>query len=126
MSLASALARTHQSLPVAILEQCGEDDRVIVENIALVAQETLPALNLAQATITTEGSKYLLVVPCLSAATLRELRAIQTYNPARVHDIRLSGREGGVTVRIDICNGTAPLACTELEVVRLTKRSRWF
>lgn len=126
MSLASALARTHQSIPAATLEQCGEEDRVIVENIALVAQETLPALNMAQATITREGGKYLLAIPCLSAATLRELRAIQTYNPARVHDIRLTAREGGLTLRIDIGNGAAPLTCTELEVVRLTKRSRWF
>ena len=102
---------------------------MLVENIALVAQEHVPSLNMALATITTDRGKYLLSVPCNSPAalvTLRELRGIQTYNPARVHDIRVSAREGGLMLRIDICNESAPLACSELEVVRLTKRSRWF
>lgn len=129
MSLANALARTQQKIPVALLEQCSEDDRVIVENIALVAQEYIPLLNMTLATIASENNKYLLSVPCSTAAafvTLRELRGIQTYNPARVHDVRITSKEGGLVLRIDICNESAPLSCSELEVVRLTKRTRWF
>ena len=29
-------------------------------------------------------------------------------------------------LRIDICNDQTPLACSEVEVLRLTKRTRWF
>ena len=131
-SLASVLARSHQSIPSVVLEQCSVEDRVVVENIALVAQEHMPSLNLALAVIVKDNNKYLLSLPCNSTSavvTLRDLRATQTYNPGRVHDIRIASRdpkEGGLVVRIDICNESAPLACSELEVVRLTKRSRWF
>jgi hypothetical protein len=129
MSLATALTRSHQHVPESVLDQCSEADRVIVENIGLVAQEAMPALNLSQATIAQEGGKYLLRVPFTAAAasvTLRELRMIQTYNPARVHDIRVGWGEKALFLRIDICNEQTPLACSELEVVRLTKRTRWF
>ena len=83
MSLTHALTRSQQHLPDAVLDQCSEADRVIVENIGLVAQETLPALNLVQATIVQDGGKYLLRLPFAATAasvTLRELCMIQTYN----------------------------------------------
>ena len=129
MSLTHALARSQQHLPDAVLDQCSEADRVIVENIGLVAQETLPALHLAQATIVQDGGKYLLRIPftaAVASVTLRELRMIQTYNPARVHDIRVGMGDKALVLRIDICNEQTPLACSELEVLRLTKRTRWF
>ena len=79
MSLTHALARSQQHLPDAVLDQCSEADRVIVENIGLVAQETLPALHLAQATIVQDGRKYLLRIPfteLVASVTLRELASM--------------------------------------------------
>lgn len=126
-SLSTALARSHQTLPAAVLEQCPADDRVVVENISLVAQELMPALNLAHATLTQDRGKYHLSVPLAGGhVTLHDLRGIQTYNPARVHDIRVSVKDAHLLLRIDICSESAPLSCAELEVVRVTKRSRWF
>ena len=87
----------------------------------------MPALNLAQASIATERGKYHVSIPLAAGHTsLRDLRGIQTYNPARVHDIRVSAKDTHLVLRIDVCSESAPLACAELEVVRVTKRSRWF
>ena len=93
-SLSNALARSQKKIPAETLEACLMDDRVIVENIALVAQEQIPTLNISLCTLTRESStsKYNLTMPCCGttpAIKLKELRAIQTYNPARVSDIRL-------------------------------------
>jgi hypothetical protein len=116
-----------QALPVAVLEHCSDDDRTVVENICLVAQEYMPALNLAQAAITLERGKYQVCIPLAAGhATLNDMRGIQTYNPARVHDIRVLLKDTHIVLRIDICSESTPLSCTELEVVRVTKRSRWF
>jgi hypothetical protein len=125
MSLSQALSRSAQQVPAQVLTQCSPDDRVVVENICVVAQELIPSLNLAQTSIAMDRNMYQLSVPC-ATATLANLRAVQTYNPARVHDIHLSVRDGALTIRFDICNEKAPLACSEFEVIRTTKRSRWF
>ncbi len=125
MSLSQALARSVQQVPAQVLAQCSPDDRVVVENICVVAQELIPTLNLAQASIAKDRNMYQLSVPC-AAATLADLRAVQTYNPARVHDMRLSVRDGALAIRFDICDEKAPLACSEFDVIRTTKRSRWF
>ena len=130
-SLSNALARSQQSIPVKVLDACLPDDRQIVENIAVVAQAQIPIINIGLCTLNrdTTTSKYILTVPCCGTTPvvkLNELRAIQTYNPARVNDIRAFVSEGTFYLRIDICDETMPLTCSELEVVRMTKRSRWF
>ena len=126
MSSLSTALRQQQTLPVAVLEQCTPDDRVVVENIALVAHEAIVTTNLSSATLTKDRNRYLLSMPCSGYVSLADMRTVQAFNPARVHDIRVIWRDAEMVVRIDVCTETAPLSCSELDVVRVTKRSRWF
>ena len=126
MSSLSTALRQQQTLPVAVLEQCTPDDRVVVENIALVAHEAIVTTNLSNATLTKDRNRYLLSMPCSGYVSLADMRTVQAFNPARVHDIRVIWRNAEMVVRIDVCTESAPLSCSELDVVRVTKRSRWF
>lgn len=92
----------------------------------MVLHEALVATNLSSATLVKDRNRYLLSVPCSGFVSLADMRTVQAYNPARVHDIRVTCRDSELVVRVDICTESAPLSCSELEVVRVTKRSRWF
>lgn len=126
MSNLTTVLRQTQTLPAAVLDQCTPDDRVVVENIALVAHEAIVTTNLSSATLTKDRNRYLLSIPCSGYVSLADMRTVQAFNPARVHDIRVTTRDAEMVVRIDVCTETAPLSCSELDVVRVTKRSRWF
>ena len=122
----STVLRQQQTLPPAVLAQCTPDDRVVVENIAVVAHEAIVTTNLASATLVKDRNKYLLSIPCAGYVCMADMRTVQAYNPARIHDIRVICRESEMVVRIDVCTESAPLSCSELDIVRVTKRSRWF
>jgi hypothetical protein len=91
-----------------------------------VAHEAIVTTNLSNATLTKDRNRYLLIIPCSGFVSLADMRTVQAFNPARVHDIRVILRDAEMVVRIDVCTETAPLSCSELDVVRVTKRSRWF
>jgi hypothetical protein len=47
-------------VPEAVLRQCPEADRILVENVLRVAQAELVVLNLASTTVSVEGRKLTL------------------------------------------------------------------
>lgn len=135
MTLASALARNvRPQVPENILSQCEQDDKVVVENILLVVTETIPYANLASTTLTKIQNKYRLSLPLASSylVTLSQLRAIQTYNPARISEIILkkstsdeSSSANNTVLLVDVVNESTPISVSEIEVLRVCKRRRW-
>ena len=130
MSLANALAHTlRPKLPDAVLRACLEGDRVVVDNIALVALEFVPMLNLPMATVLKRDSTYELRLPITaesSRVSLADMRHIQAHAPARVADVFVVHEEDSFELCISVCNETSLVRFTELDVIRLHKRARGY
>lgn len=128
MSLANALAHTlRPKLPDAVLRACLEGDRVVVDNIALVALEFVPMLNIPMATIAKRDSTYELRVPItaeISRVSLADMRGIQAHAPARIADVFVEHEPASFELCISICNETSLIRFSELDVVRICKRAR--
>ena len=130
MSLAHALAQTlRPKLPDGVLRACLEADRVVVDNIALVALEFVPVLNLSLATLLKRDSTYELRLPITADScrvSLAELRGIQAHAPARVADVFLEHEADSLALCVAICNEASLVRFTELDMIRLHKRARGY
>jgi len=128
MSLAQALSHTlRPKLPDGLLRACAEADRVVVDNIALVALEFVPLLNLPMATLVKRDDTYELRLPITaenSRVSLTDMRGIQAYAPARVSDVYVIHETDTFELCVSICNETNLVRFTELDVIRLHKRAR--
>ena len=128
MSLAHALGQTlRPKLPDAVLRACLEADRVVVDNIALVALEFIPLLNLPLATLVKRDATYELRIPVTaenSQISLSDMRSIQAHAPARVADVFVVHEQLTFELCLSICDETRLVRFTELDVIRLNKRSR--
>ena len=133
MSLGSAvhaaLARgARPAVPDNVLANCLPEDKVVVENVLLVAAETVPNANLAATTLARGNGRYRLSLPLAAPllVTLSQLRAIQTYNPARVAEAALHADDGKCALVIHVIDQATPLTVSEFDVVRVCKRTRWW
>ena len=90
-SLTSILQKGIQNeVPSNILDQCSNEDRVLVENILLIAQAELATLNLPSTTIGILNNKTIISCTLVGADArigLESMRAIQAYSPARILDV---------------------------------------
>lgn len=123
------LSQNRNELPEQILSSVSEDDRMVVEQIMLVAQAAFHSLNISAASIQVDNGKYLVTTPFegkRTTVTLADLRAIANYNPARIADIRVCLSEThGPRLRIDICNEATRMPCSQLDILRVSKRSKY-
>jgi hypothetical protein len=116
-------------VPESVLAQVPPDDRVLVENILLVAQAELEMLNLAIATVVVgDGS---LRVSCTLAGpspivSLANMRGVQSYSPARVRDVRVMLCENRLLLVVDVHDANTRVTASEIEVVRIAKKRRFY
>lgn len=114
-------------VPEAVLRQCPEADRVLVDNMLRVAQAELVVLNLASTTVAAEGRK--LVLRCAMTGptpgvSLSSMRSLQAYSPARVIEVRAALHEGSMFLVVELSDSLTRVSMTELEVVRVTRKRR--
>lgn len=114
-------------VPDAVLQNCPESDRVIVENLLRLAQSELLVLNLASTSVVAETNK--LTVRCAltgpaPSVSLTSMRSLQAYSPGRVTEVRTSLQEGIMLLMIELCDSSVRMGTTELEIVRIVKRHR--
>ena len=130
MSLTSMIAHTlRPRVPQAVLQQCLEADRVVVENIAMVALEFVPSLNLPLATMLSPKNlrSYELHLPITvdrCSVSLASMRSIQSYAPARIAEVSLVLEDSNAYLCISVCNETSLVRFSEIDVIRIHKRSR--
>ena len=96
-------------VPESVLAQLPPEDRVLVENILLVAQAELEILNLASTTVV--ASESIVRVSCALAGpsplvALSNMRCVQAYSPARVRDVAPSSR------KTDSCSSSTSTTAT--------------
>ena len=116
-------------VPESVLAQLPPEDRVLIENILLVAQAELEILNLASTTVV--ASESIVRVSCPLAGpsplvALSNMSCVQAYSPARVRDVRAVLQENRLLIIIDVHDRNARVTASEIDVVRLVKRRRMF
>lgn len=131
MSLSAALAQAvRPAVPAAVLKQCREHDRAVVENILYVALEVLPRLSVDLATCECSGGKYVISVPTCgqTRVSMRALRQLVSYSPSRIEDIGIEAavleEKGVLRIIITICDENTRASFAEFDVMRISKRSR--
>ena len=129
MSLAESLrCAIRVRIPEAVLAICEARDRSVVENIVTVLAEHL-RVNLALTSIEHDKNTYLITLPLAPDAQvcLADLRQVEAYSPARVLDLRVVMKSNQPSVvRCVIGDESAPVLVAETDVVRVTKRRRWW
>ena len=117
----------HNEVPDAVLRQCPEGDRVLVENVLRLAQVELVVLNLASTTVALEPRKTVLKCALTGPApsvSLSSMRSLQEYSPVLVLEVRTTLHDGSMLLVLEISDGKSRISASELEIVRITKRRR--
>lgn len=127
-SLSSMLQKElHNEVPDAVLRQCPEADRVLVENVLRLAQAELAVLNLASTTVAVEGRRIVLKCTLTGptpAVSLSSMRSLHAYSPARVLELRAAMHDSSMLLVIELSDATSRITASELEIVRITKKRR--
>jgi hypothetical protein len=129
MSLATSLLnQLKNKVPPNVLTQCQEKDACVVENIMLISQQCIPALDLASSSLRRDNDIYSVSIPLAPCnVSLTELRQIQDYSPARILNIVIEiSKDGKYVLRLCIADEKHPVHVTEVEIQRVVKRRRWF
>ena len=115
-------------VPDEILQKCAESDRVVVENILLVAQSEINTLNLASTTVVVD--KQRITAQCAFTGpdpqvALSQLRAIETYSPARILDLRVALHNGTMHLSVIICDSSYRITSSQTEIIRVARKRRF-
>jgi hypothetical protein len=120
------------AIPEPVLSLCSEEDRVVVENVMYLSLEIIPTLSINLSTARKDNDVYFISIPfCHTGVivTLNQLQQIQNYSPARVRDVTVcihnDGNESNVranALKLEICDGTTRIACTQYDLIRIKKR----
>lgn len=130
LSLNGMLQKNLQNeVPATVLEQCAAQDQTLIENLLLLAQVELETLNLASTLITAKNGGTM--IKCALTGTearvgLACMRALQAYSPARIADVRAHMENGVLFLCIEVTDANTRISTTELEIVRVCKKKRFF
>lgn len=110
------------------LKKCSATDAVLVENILLIAQAELDMLQLNEINVQIHGHCVKVSCPLTNKVkvSLSNLRNIQNYSPARVHDISIHMNPNETILCVEIMDCMSRVTSHEIDVVRLAKRKRSF
>ena len=130
LSLGKTLASVmRRGVPEQAFEGCAAADRLLLENVAHLAQQAVPELDVTRAVLKMEKDVYVLRLPAsVSEITvdLSQLREIEAYSPFRVVQVGVAvGGKEGVCVEVRVATESRPLAFSEVDIVRITKRKRF-
>lgn len=128
MSLSNVLNSVHRAkIPNNILSKIKSADQVVVENIAHLAQEQIPSLDITLSSLNIEANTYHLIVPLISGSVfLSDLKLIQSYSPSRLKEIKISNDNNQIAIQFFILDETSPLMVSDVDIIRVCKRQRTF
>lgn len=116
-----------RSAPDRLLQALNESDRTMLENIMHLAQETIPQIDLTLTDMTKTNDNFVL---CLHVAerdllvSLQQMRLIQAYSPARILDVQVAVMPLAVHVLVRVASETSNIMYSEVDVIRIVKRTR--
>ena len=132
MSTCATLEQTMNSVmrrcaPERLLHSLNDSDKTLLENIMHLAQETIPQIDLTSAEMTKTPDVFCLRLHLSSrevVISLQQLRLIQAYSPARILDVQVAVLPETVQVLVRVAAETANIMYSEVDVMRITKRTR--
>ena len=113
--------------PERLLQTLNEFEKTLLENIMHLAQETIPQIDLTSAEMTKTPDVFCLRLHLSSrevVISLQQLRLIQAYSPARILDVQVTVLPETVQVLVRVAAETANIMYSEVDVIRITKRTR--
>jgi hypothetical protein len=128
--MAASLERTlatvlRRGLEPHALACAGAADRALLENIALLAQQTVPEVNLTAADVSKQGEVYTLRMPASTPelrVSLAQLRDIESYSPFRIVDICVRGGGEHASVVVQVATEARAIVFSETDIVRIKRR----
>lgn len=113
--------------PERMLHALNESDKTLLENIMHLAQETIPQIDLTCTEMTKTPDVFCLRLHLSNREaliSLQQLRSIQAYSPARILDLQVAVLPETVQVLVRVASETSNIMYSEVDVIRITKRTR--
>lgn len=132
MATCDTLEKTMNSVmrrcaPERLLLALNDSDKTLLENIMHLAQETIPQIDLTATEMTRTPDVFCLRLHLSNreaVISLQQLRSIQAYSPARILDVQVAVLPETVHVLVRVASETASIMYSEVDVIRITKRTR--
>jgi hypothetical protein len=132
MATCDTLEKTMNSVmrrcaPERMLLALNESDKTLLENIMHLAQETIPQIDLTRTEMTKTPDVFCLRLHLSNREaliSLQQLRSIQAYSPARILDVQVAVLPETVQVLVRVASETSNIMYSEVDVIRITKRTR--
>lgn len=128
LSLSAMLQQgVNNSVPDSVLEQCPEVDRMLCENVLMVAQAEIEVLNLASTVFAVNGSTITMTCTVQGqepSVSFSQLRSIQAYSPARVRDTTVGLHGSTLVLKIVIADSTSRVTASDTEIIRVVRKRR--
>jgi len=132
MAACETLEKTMNSVmrrcePERFLHALNDSEKTLLENIMHLAQETIPQIDLTSTEMTRTPDVFCLRLHLSSrevVVSLQQLRLIQAYSPARVLDVQVVVLPDTVQVLVRVAAETVNILYSEVDVIRITKRTR--
>ena len=129
LSLGKTLASVmRRGVPEQAFEACAAHDRLLLENVAHLAQQAVPELDVTRAAVRMDKDVYVLRIPASTSeitVDLSQLREIEAYSPFRIVQVGAKLEKEGASVEVRVATENRPLAFSEVDIVRITKRKRF-
>ena len=129
LSLGKTLASVmRRGVPEQAFEACATQDRLLLENVAHLAQQAVPELDVTRAAVKMDRDVYVLRIPASTSeitVDLSQLREIEAYSPFRIVQVGARLEKEGASVEVRVATENRPLAFSEVDIVRITKRKRF-
>ena len=128
LSLGAMLQQgVNNTVPDSVLEQCPEADRMLCENVLMVAQAEIEVLNLASTVFAVNGSTITMTCTVQGqepSVSFSQLRSIQSYSPARVRDTTIGLHGNTLVLKIVIADSTTRVTASDTEIIRVVRKRR--
>ncbi len=128
LSLEKTLATVmRRRVPEHVFQLCAAQDRGFLENIVHLAQQVVPELNITLADAHKHGDVYVVRLPASTteiSVHLSQLREIEAYSPFRILEVGVKFAADGASVVIRVATENRPIAFSEVDIVRISKRGR--
>ena len=129
LSLGKTLASVmRRGVSEQAFEVCAAHDRLLLENVAHLAQQAVPDLDVTRAAVKMDKDVYVLRIPASTSeltVDLSQLRDVEAYSPFRIVQVGVKLEKEGASVEVRVATENRPLAFSEVDIVRITKRKRF-
>ena len=116
-----------EGIPDSVLEQCPEADRMLCENVLMVAQAEIEVLNLASTVFAVNGSTITMTSTVQgqeASVSFSQLRSIQADSPARVRDTTVGIHGNTLVHNIVIADSPSRVTASDTAIIRVVRKRR--